>query len=77
LRKIVSFANTTIHELGNAQNSPTLLSDVPMRLAEAEASIEERRRASDAASIQRAPTPTCASGKRGRSVTSEWTALPC
>ncbi len=31
LRKIVPFANTTIHELGNAQNSPTLLSDVPMR----------------------------------------------
>jgi hypothetical protein len=29
LRKIVPFANTTIHELGNAQNSPTLLSDVP------------------------------------------------
>jgi hypothetical protein len=31
LRKIVPFANTTIHEPGNAQNSPTLLSDVPMR----------------------------------------------
>ena len=60
LRKIVPFANTTIYEPGNAENSPTLLSDVPMRrldLAEVEAWIEERRRASDAASIQRAPTP--------------------
>jgi len=43
-------------EWSNVENSP----DVPMRrldLAEVEAWIEERRRASDAASIQRAPTP--------------------
>jgi len=43
-------------EWSNVENSP----DVPMRrldLAEVEAWIEERPRASDAASIQRAPTP--------------------
>jgi hypothetical protein len=31
LRKIVPFANTTIYEPGNAENSPTLLSDVRSR----------------------------------------------
>lgn len=65
-RKIVPFANTTIHELGNAENSPLCFFQasrcVVWDLTEVEAWIEERRRASDAESIQRAPTPDV--GKR-------------
>jgi prophage regulatory protein len=61
LRKIVPSANTTIYEMEQRREFPRrffltsrcVVSD----LAEVEAWIEERRRASDAASIQRAPTP--------------------
>ena len=60
LRKIVPLANTTIYEMEQRGEFPRrffltsrcVVSD----LAEVEAWIEERRRASDAASIQRAPT---------------------
>jgi prophage regulatory protein len=61
LRKIVPLANTTIYEMEQRGEFPRrffLTSRcVVLDLAEVEAWIEERRRASDAASIQRAPTP--------------------
>ena len=67
LRKIVPLANTTIYEMEQRGEFPRrffLTSRcVVWDLAEVEAWIEERRRASDAASIQRAPTPTCSGRK--------------
>ena len=61
LRKIVPLANTTIYEMEQRGEFPRrffLTSRcVVWDLAEVEAWIEERRRASDAASIQRASTP--------------------
>jgi prophage regulatory protein len=61
LRKIVPLANTTIYEMEQRGEFPRrffLTSRcVVLDLAEVEAWIEERRQASDAASIQRAPTP--------------------
>jgi prophage regulatory protein len=66
LRKIVPLANTTIFEMeqrGEFLRRFFLTSGrVVWDLAEVEAWIEERRRASDAASIQRAATPDM--GKR-------------
>ena len=61
LRKIVPLANTAIYEMVQRGEFPRrffLTSRcVVWDLAEVEAWIEERRRASDTASIQRAPTP--------------------
>jgi prophage regulatory protein len=66
LRKIVPLANTTIFEMEQRGEFPRRFfltsGRVVWDLAEVEAWIEERRRASDAASIQRAATPDM--GKR-------------
>ena len=60
LRKVVPSAKTTIYEMKRRGEFPRrffLTSRcVVWDLAEVEAWVEERRRASDAASIQRAPT---------------------
>jgi prophage regulatory protein len=61
LRKIVPLADTTIYEMEQRGEFPRrfhLTSRcVVWDLAEVEAWIEERRRASDAATIKRAPSP--------------------
>ena len=66
LCKIVPLANTTIYKTEQRGDSPLCLfltsRCVVWDLTEVEAWIEERRRASDAESIQRAPTPDV--GKR-------------
>ena len=81
LRKIVPLANTTNYEMEQRGEFPRrffLTSRcVVWDLPEIEAWIEDvggpltRRRSSEH------PRPTCASGKRGWSVASEWAALPC
>lgn len=61
LRKIVPLADTTIYELEQRGEFPRRFFLTPRcvvwDLAEVEAWIEERRRASEAAAIRRAPSP--------------------
>ncbi|TIO48845.1 MAG: AlpA family phage regulatory protein [Mesorhizobium sp.] len=61
LRKIVPLADTTIYEMERRGEFPRLFHltsrCVVWDLAEVEAWVEERRRASDAAIIKRAPSP--------------------
>jgi predicted DNA-binding transcriptional regulator AlpA len=80
LRKIVPLANTTIYEMEQRGELPRRFfltsGRVVWDLVEVEAWIEERRRASDAASIQRAPTPDV--GKRKtRPIPSPVSGRPC
>jgi prophage regulatory protein len=61
LRKIVPLADTTIYEMEQRGEFPRRFHLTPRcvvwDLSEIEAWIEERRRASDAATIKRAPSP--------------------
>jgi len=61
LRKLVPLADTTIYEMEQRGEFPRRFHLTPRcvvwDLAEVEAWIEERRRASDAATVKRAPSP--------------------
>lgn len=61
LRKIVPLADTTIYEMEQRGEFPRRFNLTPRcvvwDLAEVEAWVEERRRASEAATIKRAPSP--------------------